>query len=67
MPGAGTIARAFQIAREGNCQSINDIRRQLEREDYHGVQAHLSGALIQKQLGEILRARPQSEPGANAA
>jgi len=57
VPATGTIARAFEIAREGNCESMDDIRRQLEREHYQGVQAHLSGALIKKQLGEILRAK----------
>lgn len=57
MLGVGTIARAFEIAREGNCESIDDIRRQLEREQYQCVRVHLSGALTKKQLGESLKAR----------
>ena len=54
----GTIARAFQLAREGQCQSIEDIRRQLHRENYQSIRVHLSGALIKKQLSDILKAQP---------
>ena len=54
----GTIARAFQLAREGKCQSVEDIRRQLRRERYQSIESHLSGALIKKQLADILKAQP---------
>ncbi|MEG3154457.1 hypothetical protein [Sphingomonas sp. RB1R13] len=57
MPEVGTIVRAFEIAREGSCQSLVDIRRQLHRENYQSIESHLSGALIKKQLSEILKAQ----------
>ena len=57
MPEVGTIVRAFEIAREGSCQTIEDIRRQLHRENHQGIRIHLSGALIKKQLSDILTAQ----------
>jgi hypothetical protein len=54
VPEQGTVARAFEIAREGKCQSLKDIRHQLERERYLNVQNHLAGRSIRKQLADIL-------------
>lgn len=56
----GTVARAFELAREGTCQTIEDIRRQLEREKYEAIGAHLTGLSIRRQLSEIMKVRSQS-------
>jgi hypothetical protein len=58
MTEGGTVARAFEIAQEGTCQTINDIRHQLKRENYSNVAAHLAGPSIHKRLNEILKRGP---------
>ena len=46
----GTVERAFQLARSGTCNTIDDIRRQLAREQCTNVEAHLAGSSIRRQL-----------------
>jgi hypothetical protein len=52
-----TIERAFQLAREGACRSVGDIRDQLTSEGYDRVLEHLSGMSIKRQLNAALAAR----------
>jgi hypothetical protein len=51
-----TIERAYQLARSGNCRTIDDIRRKLTAERYESVQAHLSGASIKRDLIALCKA-----------
>jgi len=44
------LERAFELARSGDCNSIDDIRRRLKAEQYSQVDAHLSGATVRRQL-----------------
>ena len=46
----GTVERAFQLAREGACRSVSDIRERLTAEGYEGVFSHLNGMSIRRQL-----------------
>ena len=46
-----TVERAYELAREGPCGSVDDIRRQLDREGYASVSSHLGGPTLRKQLG----------------
>ena len=48
--GVGTVERAFQLAKSGECHSIDDIRRQLAREQCTNIDAHLAGSSIRRQL-----------------
>jgi hypothetical protein len=50
----GTIERAFELALDGSCRSLDDIRRRLAREQYAHVDAHLAGTTIRKQLKAML-------------
>lgn len=52
-----TVERAYQLARHGPCQSLDEIRRQLEQERYASVNAHLSGPTIRRQLRQLCRDR----------
>ena len=52
-----TIERAFQLVKAGTCRSISDIRNQLSAEGYDGVQGHLDGMSIKRQLNAALAAR----------
>lgn len=51
----GTVERAFELARSGSCQSVEEVRRALVHEGYEGVRAHLAGAAIGKQLKTLLQ------------
>ncbi len=55
MEQQGTIARAFELARGGNCHSIGDIRRELIQEGHSRVQEHLAGSLIKRQLAALMK------------
>lgn len=56
----GTVIRAFELARSGACETVQEIEKTLIREDYEDVLAHLTGPLIRSQLrGEISRAEPK--------
>lgn len=52
-----TVERAYQLAREGPCGSLDDIRRTLEQERYGSVAAHLAGPTIRRQLRQLCRER----------
>ena len=52
-----TVERAFQLARTGVCHSVVEIRRRLNAEGFEGVQGHLNGSTIQRQLREALATR----------
>lgn len=57
-----TIERAFQLAKEGPCHSVVDIRERLTAEGYEGVFSHLNGLGIRRQLTEALVARGVTRP-----
>jgi hypothetical protein len=58
----GTVERAFQLAREGACRSVSDIRERLTAEGYEGVFSHLNGMSIRRQLNAALVARGVTTP-----
>ncbi|MES3151477.1 hypothetical protein [Sphingomonas faeni] len=51
-----TVERAFELARSGSCNSVNDLRQRLRREGYDAVHIHLHGASINKQLVDLMHA-----------
>lgn len=51
-----TLERAFELARSGQCDSVNDLRQRLRREGYDAVHLHLHGASINKQLADLMHA-----------
>lgn len=57
-----TIERAYELARDGPCTSLDDIRRQLDRERYASVGAHLSGPTLRRQLRQLCQARMKPKP-----
>lgn len=68
MNAGTTIERAFELAREGGCASVEDIRRTLSREGFSGVDAHLAGLGLRNQLKVLMRqARAGREQSRNWA
>ena len=48
-----TVERAYELAREGSCRSIEDIARQLKQERLDNVDAHLGGNTIRRDLRQL--------------
>jgi hypothetical protein len=48
-----SIERAFQLAKSGDCASISDIKKSLQRDGYAAGQ--ITGPLLLKQLREAIR------------
>lgn len=63
MRGVSTVERAFELAREGRCRSVAEIRRQLFSERYPAVDSHLAGPTLRKQLAGLMRAAEGTLPG----
>ena len=51
-----TLERAFELARSGECDSVNGLRQRLRRGGYDAVHLHLHGAAINKQLVDLMHA-----------
>ncbi len=62
-----TLERALQLARGGQCKSVNDVRQALRRKGYEAVHHDLHGAAINRQLVDLLaEARADFSAGAVA-
>lgn len=57
MSNKTTVERAFELAREGQCRSVDDIRRQLKAERFDAVEGHLSGGTLRRQLVGAINSR----------
>jgi hypothetical protein len=57
MDRISTIERAYQLARQGPCTSLTEIRKQLKRENLDAVDQHLSGRGLSRELIALCRAR----------
>ena len=53
-----TVERAFELARGGQCRSLDDVRRQLTAEKHENVASHLSGKSLGKQLRALMATSP---------
>ncbi len=49
----GTVERAYELARSGECASLEDLRRKLRREGHEAVLAHIQGSLA-RELGRLI-------------
>ena len=48
--------RAFELARDGQHQSMDDIRRKLKAEKFDAVDGHMAGPTIARQLKAAIKA-----------
>jgi hypothetical protein len=53
--GQGTVARAFELARSGECDSVAAIRGKLAKEGFPSISDHLDGLSIKRQLGALIK------------
>jgi hypothetical protein len=56
MAQRGTVERAFELARGGECHNVGDIRHKLKLEGYSSYEEHLAGTSIKKQLLALMKA-----------
>jgi hypothetical protein len=49
-----TVERAFELARDGELASVDDIRKQLKAERYDNVDAHLGSPSLNRQLLDLI-------------
>ena len=54
------LERAFQLAREGSCPTVTDIRRRMQLEGYNHSQ--LEGPHLHKQLRALIVRAPSFSP-----
>jgi hypothetical protein len=51
-----TVERAYELARSGQCDSVQAIRKRLKEEHYDAVDAQLAGPAIQRDLRALCAA-----------
>jgi hypothetical protein len=54
------LERAFELAKEGSCPSVTDIRRRMQLEGYNHYQ--LEGRHLHKQLRALIVRAPSFSP-----
>jgi hypothetical protein len=54
LTSVSTIERAIELARSGSCATMEDIRRSLKRDGADGIEQHLAGGAIRKQLKALM-------------
>jgi hypothetical protein len=52
-----TVERAFDLARHGTCRTIGHLRADLKAEQCDGIEAHLAGRSLVRQLQAIMKAK----------
>lgn len=50
------MERAFELARDGECHNVGDIKSALAKEGYSQVEAHFEGPSLKRQLSALIRA-----------
>ncbi len=53
--GRTIMERAFELAREGGCTNLTDLKVTLSREGFSSVDWHLDGPSLRKQLAALIR------------
>jgi hypothetical protein len=56
-----TIQRAYEIARSGECTSLDELVQQLKTEQFEGVDAHIASASVRRDLRQISQSARRHE------
>jgi hypothetical protein len=56
--GGATMERAFQLARSGECRTLDELKRRLRAERCESVDFHLAGKLTKAQLTALMAEAP---------
>jgi hypothetical protein len=55
------IERAYQLAKSGGCESLDEIKARLQKEGYSSVEQHLSAPVLSRTL-RAMCAAARSDP-----
>lgn len=61
-----TLERAYQIAREGRCRTVSDIKQALSSEGYDRIQDSLYGPTLSADLRKLCQAHYVPPAGEDA-
>jgi hypothetical protein len=56
-----TLQRAYEIARSGECTSLDELVQQLKTEQFEGVDAHIASASVRRDLRQISQSARRHE------
>jgi hypothetical protein len=56
-----TIQRAYEIARSGDCTSLDELVQQLKTEQFEGVDMHIASASVRRDLRQISQSARRHE------
>ncbi len=56
-PPGDAVARAFELAADTHYTTVREIARQLDKEGYDHVAAHLQSLSLSRQLRQLIAAR----------
>ena len=59
--GPTTIQRAYEIARSGECTSLDELVLQLKAERFEGVDGHIASASVRRDLRQISQSARRHE------
>jgi hypothetical protein len=62
-PNLSPLERAFELARSGECRTVDDIRKRLSREGYSTTQIY--GPALLAQLRALIDAHGKPDPDAS--
>jgi hypothetical protein len=57
-----TVARAYELARSGECRNVAEIKQRLKEERCDAVEAQLMGPTIHRALRALCEAASKSAP-----
>jgi len=61
-----TLERAYELAREGRCRTVSDIKQALSSEGYDRIQDSLYGPTLSADLRKLCQANYVAPPDENA-
>ena len=56
-----TLQRAYEIARSGECTSLDELVQQLKTEQFEGVDVHVASASVRRDLRQISQSARRHE------
>jgi virulence-associated protein VapD len=61
-----TLERAYELAREGRCRTVSDIKQALSAEGFDRIQDSLYGPTLSADLRKLCQAHYVAPPGETA-
>jgi hypothetical protein len=56
-----TLQRAYEIARSGECTSLDELVQQLKTEQFQGVDVHMASVSVRRELRQLSQSARRHE------